>query len=76
LPNLTKDSTVNVPGPLGSTLVEISHHQIRVARDPGPRQICVKQGWFSRAGQAVLCLPNQVSVEIAGAAHLYDTLNY
>ena len=64
------------PGPLGQTSVEVARHRVRVLRDPGPRQLCVKQGWLSQAGQAALCLPNQVSVEITGASRIYDSLNY
>lgn len=74
--NLSRDGLLKVPGPLGLTRVEIARHQVRIASDPGPRQICVKQGWLSRVGQAALCLPNQVSVEIAGASQPYDSLNY
>jgi hypothetical protein len=74
--NLSRDGVLDVPGPLGHTLVEVARHRVRIARDPGPRQLCVKQGWFSRAGEAALCLPNQVSVEIAGAGRIYDSLNY
>ncbi len=74
--NLSRDAVLDVPGPLGHTLVEVAHHRVRIARDPGPRQLCVKQGWLSRAGEAALCLPNQVSVEISGAGRIYDSLNY
>lgn len=74
--NLARDGLLKVPGPLGTTQVEIARQRIRVASDPGPRQLCVKQGWLNKAGQAALCLPNQVSVEITGASRSYDSLNY
>jgi hypothetical protein len=74
--NLARDGLIQVPGPLGQTSVEVARHRVRIARDPGPRQLCVKQGWLSQAGQAALCLPNQVSVEITGASRIYDSLNY
>lgn len=65
-----------VPGPLGTSLVEIEPGRARVAADPSPRQLCVKQGWLSRAGDAALCLPNQISVELVGAKRRFDSLNY
>jgi len=68
--------TLTVTGPLGNTLIEIQPGRARVARDPSPRQLCVKQGWLSRAGEAALCLPNQVSVEIRGAVRTYDSIAY
>lgn len=74
--SLLHDQTYNIKGPLGISLVAIHNHRVRVASDPSPRQYCVKQGWLSRAGEAAICLPNQVSVEIAGAKKMYDSLNY
>ena len=73
---LARARTFAVPGPLGTTQVEIAPGRARVAADPSPRQLCVKQGWLSRAGEAALCLPNQVSVEIRGRDPAYDTLGY
>ena len=74
--SLNHPRTIDVPGPLGITRVEIDDKRARVLSDPGPRQLCVHQGWLSRAGQAAICLPNQVSVEIAGRVKSYDSLNY
>jgi len=67
---------ITVPGPLGNSVVEIEPGRARVATDPGPRQLCVKQGWLSHAGDAALCLPNQISVELTGAKRRFDSLNY
>ncbi len=74
--SLAKDQTITVPGPLGESIIEVKDGRVRVARDPSPRQYCVHQGWLSRAGEAALCLPNEVSVELAGERKAYDTLNY
>ena len=74
--SLFKDQTIPVSGPLGTSIVIIQDSRARVKTDPSPRQYCVKQGWLSRSGEAAICLPNQVSVEISGAKKLYDTLNY
>ncbi len=73
---LTRPQTFAIPGPLGTTHIEITPGRARVAADPSPRQLCVKQGWLTRAGEAALCLPNQVSVEIRGRNPAYDTLGY
>jgi len=63
-------------GPLGNSRIEIHNRRARVAEDPSPRQYCVKQGWLSQAGEAALCLPNQISLELTGAKKLYDSLSY
>lgn len=74
--DLTRNRDFEISGPLGTTLITVENHRVRVARDPSPRQYCVKQGWLARAGEAALCLPNQVSVELIGAARAYDSLSY
>ncbi|MBW8329557.1 MAG: NusG domain II-containing protein [Thiobacillus sp.] len=73
---LTHAQTFAVDGPLGTTHIEIEPGRARIARDPSPRQLCVRQGWLTQAGQAALCLPNQVSLEIRGRTSAYDTLGY
>ena len=74
--SLTHAQRFSINGPLGTTQIEIEPGRARIARDPSPRQLCVKQGWLSQSGQAALCLPNQVSVEIRGRTTVYDTLGY
>lgn len=73
---LTHPQSFTVDGPLGTTQIEIEPGRARVAADPSPRQLCVKQGWLTLSGQAALCLPNQVSLEIRGRTPAYDTLGY
>jgi len=74
--DLTRNRNFEISGPLGTTLITVENHRVRVSSDPSPRQYCVKQGWLSRAGEAALCLPNQVSIELLGAARSYDSLSY
>lgn len=74
--SLNQQRVLEVPGPLGMTVVAIDNGKVRVVSDPSPRQYCVKQGWLEQAGQVAMCLPNQVSVELLGSKKLYDSLNY
>lgn len=74
--SLAQKRTLDVPGPLGISRIEIDNGRARVASDPGRHQYCVKQGWLSRAGEVAMCLPNQVSVELLGGEKAYDSLNY
>lgn len=73
---LSENRTVTVPGPLGTSRIAILERRARVEQDPSPRQYCVKQGWLKRQGEMAVCLPNQVSVELAGSTKLYDSLSY
>ncbi len=74
--SLEQNADYSVRGILGQSRIEVRQGRVRVVSDPGPRQICVKQGWVSRAGEAALCLANQVSVEIGSAARPFDSINY
>ncbi len=73
---LSRDADYSVAGALGISRIEVRQGRARVAADPGPKQICVRQGWVSRAGEAALCLANQVSLEIGGANRAFDTVSY
>ena len=73
---LNRAQTLEVPGPLGTTVIEIEPGRARVASDPGLRQYCVRQGWLSQAGAVAICAPNQVSLALTGAGLEYDTLHY
>ena len=74
--SLLRNRTLAIDGPLGTTIVEVQNQRARIARDPSPKQYCVRQGWLQHAGEIALCLPNQVSIEIAAANSLVDSLNY
>lgn len=73
---LTRDGDYAVQGKLGLSRIEVRHGRARVASDPGPLQVCVKQGWVSRSGEAALCLANQTSLEIDGSNRLFDSLSF
>jgi hypothetical protein len=73
---LSRDRQIEVPGPLGISVIAIQNRKARIISDPSPRQYCVRQGWLQQAGEIALCLPNQVSVELIGSHKRYDSLNY
>ncbi len=73
---LSRDQQIEVPGPLGNSVITIEKRRARITSDPSPRQYCVRQGWLQQAGEIAICLPNEVSVELTGGAKKYDSLNY
>lgn len=74
--DLARNGRIEVPGPLGATIIAVEKGRVRVVADPGPHQYCVRQGWLERAGQIAICAPNQVSVQITGGREAYDSLSY
>jgi hypothetical protein len=73
---LSRDQQIEVPGPLGTSIITIEKHRARISSDPSPRQYCVRQGWLQQSGEVAICLPNEVSVELTGSRKKYDSLNY
>jgi hypothetical protein len=73
---LSRDQEIEVPGPLGTSIITIEKRKARISSDPSPRQYCVRQGWIQQAGEIAICLPNEVSVELTGGTKKYDSLNY
>ena len=73
---LSRDQQIEVPGPLGISIVTIEKRKARITSDPSPRQYCVRQGWLQQSGEIAICLPNEVSVELTGSKKKYDSLNY
>ncbi len=74
--DLHRDQVIGVPGPLGETRIRVAEGRVRVESDPSPLQLCVKRGWLTDPGDVAVCLPNQVSVELAGTMRRYDSLAY
>lgn len=61
---LRKDAQIPVPGPLGTTVVEIQGGRVRIKESPCDNQICVAMGWIGAEGGWSACLPNRVFVRV------------
>jgi hypothetical protein len=66
---------VEVPGPLGTTVVEIKDGNARVLDSPCPNKTCIAAGEISLNGQWLACLPNRVFVRIEGGPSDGDTVD-
>jgi hypothetical protein len=74
---LDTDARIDVPGPAGITLVEITDGAARCARSPGSQGICQRAGWLRVAGDTAVSLPNRVLIEVIGKAEpSFDSVNY
>lgn len=63
---LDTDRTVEVPGPIGTTMIEISNKTVRVIDSPCRDRICITMGTLTQTGEWSACLPNRVLVRIIG----------
>ncbi|ATW25896.1 NusG domain II-containing protein [Candidatus Formimonas warabiya] len=55
-----------VQGVIGPTTVKIKDHQISIVTAPCRDKICVHRGWIKNHGEAIVCVPNQVVIEMKG----------
>ncbi|MDD4569375.1 MAG: NusG domain II-containing protein [Tepidanaerobacteraceae bacterium] len=55
---------INVPVPYGENVVEIDRDKVRMFYADCPDGDCVRQGWISRPGQIIVCLPNRMVIKI------------
>jgi len=74
--SLNQQREIHVHGKIGDAVISISQGKARFTKSPCNTQYCVHQGWLTRAGQAAICLPNQISLELLGDTKPYDSLNY
>ena len=62
---LEKDSVITFLN--GRMQIEVRNGKIRVARSDCPQHICMNTGWIQNSGQAIICTPNQLVIEIEPA---------
>jgi hypothetical protein len=63
---LDRDAEIEVPGPLGTTVVRIESGAVRVVSSPCREQICVGMGEARKPGAVIVCVPNEVVVRVLG----------
>lgn len=73
--SLNQERSMEIMGALGVSQVVIAQGKVRFKQAPCGNQYCVHQGWLSHTGQAAVCLPNRVSLELLGEKR-FDSLNY
>ena len=59
-------NTIPIQSEYGYNLIEIGDEEVRVIEADCPDKIDVKQGYISRIGETIVCLPNKMVVEIKG----------
>ena len=64
---LDAETIVDVPGPIGETVVRIHNGEAAIVFSPCNGQTCVSAGGLHKNGQWAACLPNQVFVLVEGA---------
>jgi hypothetical protein len=74
--SINQTREIHLHGKLGDAVISINQGKARFAKSPCRNQYCIHQGWLTHAGQAAICLPNQISLELLGETKTYDSLSY
>jgi len=71
-------TTIPIENEYGYNLIEIGDEMVRVIDADCPDQIDVKQGYISKIGEVIVCLPHKLVIEIKGidGSSQIDIMNY
>ncbi|MFH0826214.1 MAG: NusG domain II-containing protein [Pseudomonadota bacterium] len=64
--SLNKNRVVNVPGPLGETVLDIRDGTAFIRSSPCKNKQCVHMGRLDHKGGLLVCVPNRVVVRVGG----------
>ena len=56
----------------GTNTLEIKDGKARISDADCPNMQCVRQGWISRGGQSIVCLPNKLIVTVTSSDRSVD----
>ena len=74
--DLFQDQDLDVPGRLGISHIAVRDGAVRFVDSPCPTHECVHQGWLREGGEAAVCLPNRVSVQVLGENPRFDSISF
>lgn len=62
--DLTQNKEYTVKGKLGPVHIQVKDGAVRVRQENSPHHTCSKQGYVSNANTPIVCLPNEMVVQI------------
>lgn len=74
--SLHRDQQVKIGGRLGESVIEIQHGKAHFVASPCTSKVCIHSGWLDQSGQFAACLPNGVSLTVAGGKRRFDAINF
>lgn len=64
--NSSTEETIDLKTDLGENIIKISNGKVQILDADCPDKVCVKDGYISKPGQSLVCLPHKVVIEIKG----------
>lgn len=62
--DLLQNHTYQVQATLGEVQIEVKDGAVRVEKETSPYHLCSIQGWVKDTGRPIICLPNELVVQI------------
>ena len=62
--NLSQDTKWTYHDGSETNTIVVHNHQIHIEEANCPDQVCVHEGWKSKPGQTIVCLPHQLIIEL------------
>lgn len=62
--SLALNDVYTVKGTLGDVQVDVKDKRVRVEKENSPYHLCSIQGWVEDANRPIVCLPNNIVVQI------------
>ena len=53
-----------VIGDNGEVKISVNNHRIKVDNETSTYHLCSKQGYISKKGESIICLPNRIIIEL------------
>ncbi len=63
----TADTVISEMGYKGPFKFQIKDGKVRMLDSTCPLHLCVKEGWISRGGDMIICIPNRVKISFGGS---------
>jgi hypothetical protein len=74
--SLETTGTFTIKNKEGQLTFIIQDKKVKVTESTCKDKLCVKQGWISRTGESIVCLPNRITITITGGDESVDTTTY
>lgn len=74
--DMQRDQTLTVHGAIGDSTLQVTSGRLRFTTSPCSNKLCVHSGWIKYGGEAVACLPNRLSVQLARGDDGFDAINF
>jgi len=62
--SILNDRLIEMDAKTGTMFIEISNGKVRVSKATCQSKICLRQGWISKTGQVIVCVPNKLIIEL------------